>query len=265
MYASTLQNVKRNLPTESVRKFRHIGRMDKTRPIAIQLKEAREAANLGLREVARRLGLKPTSYSHYENPDRFKSEYLPLALAQDIQAKVGHEAFAYKAMELAGVMEGFPNLDEAETPMIRVENEDAPPSDRDLVPVYAVQASAGPGALVSEEYQEYSLAFPPSYLKTLTSSSPKNLSIISVKGESMEPTLLDNDIVLLDMSKTNLSYDGLFVIRFDDALHVKRVGRSPKKGHITIISDNKELYPPMTAAVADIEPVGKVLWYGRKV
>jgi phage repressor protein C with HTH and peptisase S24 domain len=149
--------------------------------------------------------------------------------------------------------------------MIRVENEDAPPSDRDLVPVYAVQASAGPGALVSEEYQEYSLAFPPSYLKTLTSSSPKNLSIISVKGESMEPTLLDNDIVLLDLSKTNLSYDGLFVIRFDDALHVKRVGRSPKKGHITIISDNKDLYPPMTAAVADLEPVGRVLWYGRKV
>jgi phage repressor protein C with HTH and peptisase S24 domain len=239
--------------------------MDKTRPIAVQLKEAREEAGIGLREVARRLGMNPATYRHYENPDRFKSEYLPFALAQDIQAKVGHEGFAFKAMELAGVLKGFTNVDEVQHPMIRVENEDAPPSDRDLVPVYAVQASAGPGALISEEYQEYSLAFPPSYLKTFTSSSPKNLSIISVKGESMEPTLVDNDIVLLDMSKTNLSYDGLFVIRFDDALHVKRVGRSPKKGHITIISDNKELYPPMEAAVADIEPVGKVLWYGRKV
>ena len=245
--------------------FTHIGRMDKTRPIAVQLRKPAKPRVSGFVKWQDGLGMNPTSYRHYENPDRFKSEYLPLAFAQDIQAKVGHEGFAVKAMKLAGVMEGSQNMGEAETPMVRVENEDAPPSDRDLVPVYAVQASAGPGALVSDEYQTHSLAFPPSYLKTLTSSSPKNLSIISVKGESMEPTLSDNDIVLLDMSKTDLSYDGLFVIRFDNALHVKRVGRSPKKGHITIISDNKDLYPPMTAAVADIEPVGKVLWCGRKV
>jgi phage repressor protein C with HTH and peptisase S24 domain len=134
-----------------------------------------------------------------------------------------------------------------------------------LVPVFDVHASAGHGAFSDAEQEVYSLAFPPSYLKRLTSSAPSNLAIISVKGESMEPTLLDDDIVLLDASKTNLSYDGLFVLRFDDALHVKRVGRAPKKGHVNIISDNKELYPPMLMQVGEVEAVGKVLWYGRKV
>lgn len=134
-----------------------------------------------------------------------------------------------------------------------------------LVPVYDVAASAGYGALVEEETVVHSIAFPPEYLRQLTRTNPSNLAVISVKGESMEPTLLDNDIVLVDMSKRSLSYDGLFVLRFDEALHVKRVGRSPKRQHVTIISDNRELYPPMEANASDIEPVGKVLWYGRKV
>jgi phage repressor protein C with HTH and peptisase S24 domain len=147
----------------------------------------------------------------------------------------------------------------------RFEVGDATPENIELIPVYDVAASAGHGAVAEYEAQTHSLAFPPDYLKRLTSSSPGNLSIISVKGESMEPTLLDDDIVLLDTSKTNLSYDGLFVLRFDDALHVKRIGRSPKKRHITIISDNRNLYPPMEATISDVQAIGKVLWYGRKV
>lgn len=147
----------------------------------------------------------------------------------------------------------------------RVEHGEAVPDNAKMVPVYDVAASAGHGALVDYEATAYSLAFPPEYLSRLTSSAPKNLAIISVKGESMEPTLLDDDIVLLDASKTNLSYDGLFVLRFGDTLHVKRVGRSAKKDHVSIISDNRDLYPALEVSVGDVEAVGKVLWYGRKV
>lgn len=133
-----------------------------------------------------------------------------------------------------------------------------------LVPVYDVAASAGFGALVDYEQQTHSLAFPPDYLRKLTSSSPANLAIISVKGESMEPTLLDDDIVLVDMSKTHMGFEGLFVIRHNETLLVKRAGMSPKNGHVTLLSDNKA-YPPVEASLADLSVVGKVLWYGRKV
>ncbi len=130
--------------------------------------------------------------------------------------------------------------------------------------MYDVEASAGNGTVVESEAPVFSLAFPPAYLRRLTGSDPRNLAIISVKGDSMEPTLLDDDIVLLDSSKTNLSFDGLFVLKFDDTLHVKRVTRSPKKGHITIISDNRQ-YPTQEYLTAEVTAVGKVLWYGRKV
>lgn len=138
-------------------------------------------------------------------------------------------------------------------------------ADQDnLIPVYDVQASAGFGALVDYEEQTHSLAFPPDYLKKLTAGSPRDLVIISTKGDSMEPTLLDDDIVLVDTSKTHMGFEGMFVLRHNDTLLVKRAGMSAKTGYVTLISDNKA-YPPIEASLADLHVVGKVLWYGRKV
>lgn len=147
----------------------------------------------------------------------------------------------------------------------RVENGAPAPNGNALVPVYDVTASAGYGYLNEYEPQTHSLAFPPDYLRRLTSSSPKNLAIISVKGDSMEPTLLDGDVVMVDMSKTHLGYDGLFVLRVNDILHVKRIGLSARRGRVRIISDNKALYEPTEAEISEVDVVGKVLWYGRKV
>lgn len=133
-----------------------------------------------------------------------------------------------------------------------------------LIPVYDVQASAGFGALVDYEEQTHSLAFPPDYLRKLTAGSPRDLVIISTKGDSMEPTLLDDDIVLVDTSKRHMGYEGMFVLRHNDTLLVKRAGMSAKAGHVMLISDNKA-YPAVEAALADLTVIGKVLWYGRKV
>lgn len=146
----------------------------------------------------------------------------------------------------------------------RVENGEDGPDGHKLVPVYDVQASAGFGALVDYEEQTHSLAFPPDYLRKLTAGSPKDLVIISTKGDSMEPTLLDDDIVLVDTSKTHMGFEGMFVLRHNDTLLVKRAGMAARPGHVMLISDNKA-YPPVEAELANLTVVGKVLWYGRKV
>lgn len=145
-----------------------------------------------------------------------------------------------------------------------VENGSPGPDGAALIPVYDVQASAGFGALVDYEEQTHSLAFPPDYLRKLTNGSTRNLVIISVKGDSMEPTLLDDDIVLVDTSKTHMGYEGMFVLRHNDTLLVKRAGMAARNGYVTLISDNRA-YPPVEATLADLHVVGKVLWYGRKV
>lgn len=153
---------------------------------------------------------------------------------------------------------------ESGKPPMRVENGEAAPDGRELVKVFDVEASAGFGVEVAGEEHIYNLAFDSMFLKQMTSAPAQALCILRVKGHSMEPTLLDDDQVLVDRSKTNLSYDGLFVLRFDDALHVKRIGRSVKPGHVMVISDHPS-YPALDIRKEDLSVVGRVLWYGRKV
>lgn len=142
---------------------------------------------------------------------------------------------------------------------------DVLPSSGNLIPVYDVSASAGHGVIVDYEAIAYSLAFPSDYLRHVTKSDPRNLQIISVKGDSMHPTLHDGDLVMLDRSKTSLNYDGLFVLLYGDALHVKRASRASLPGRVLIVSDNRTIYPPQEYAAEDVTVIGKVIWYGRKV
>lgn len=132
-----------------------------------------------------------------------------------------------------------------------------------MVDVHDVRASAGHGAIVEAEDVIDRISFPLGYLERVTKTHPRFLKVIGVKGESMDPTIKDDDVVMLDTSKTSLDYDGLFVLRFGDALHVKRVGRA-SDGDVMIISDNSA-YPPSKMAREDIHVVGKVIWLGKKV
>jgi phage repressor protein C with HTH and peptisase S24 domain len=136
-----------------------------------------------------------------------------------------------------------------------------------MIPVYDVQASAGDGMMVLTEDAAYMLEFPRGYLQYITKgANPTHLAIIGVRGDSMLPTLADDDIVMLDRSKRDLSQDGLFVIRDNgDALLVKRIGRARTPGHVTVISDNRSLYDPVEKSLDDIEVIGRVIWAGGKV
>lgn len=133
-----------------------------------------------------------------------------------------------------------------------------------LVPVYDVAASAGYGSVVEGETILYNMGFDQQFLRQMTPAKPSELAIIRVRGHSMEPTLNDDDQVMVDRSKRNLSYDGLFVLRFDDALHVKRIGRSAQRGHVLVISDHPA-YPTLDMPAAEIDVIGRILWVGRKV
>lgn len=216
--------------------------------IAERLRIARErAGHATAADAARAFGWAYPTYAGHENGSR--------GFSRDTAAQYARAFRVAPEWLLFGSSDG-----EIE----HVSPTEAPPAGKHLVTVFDIQASAGFGAVIDAEEPVYSLAFPPQYLARLTRSSPQNLAIISVKGDSMEPTLLDDDIVLLDTSKRDLSYDGLFVLRYGDALHVKRVTRNARPDHVTVLSDNR-VYPPVDYRLDEIEPVGKVLWYGRKV
>lgn len=128
-----------------------------------------------------------------------------------------------------------------------------------------VGASAGPGRLVGEEPLRRPGAFSPDLLRAL-GVSPEMASIIRVEGDSMAPTLNDGDDILVDGGDAAARLrDGIYVLRMDDVLMVKRVSRAPGPGRISVISDNPQYRSwddlPMTA----VRLVGRVVWTGRRV
>lgn len=226
--------------------------------IPARLKAIRERAHLSVRDMASRVGMSTSGYAHYESPTRFKAHYLPMEMALKLASVfAGNDEVVAELMELAGQPGGEGQSADSE----QVSRHAPAPA---LVPVYNVEASAGPGRIVDLEEHIANLAFSPRYLAEMTDARGRDLAAIRVRGDSMEPTLLDNDMVLIDRTKTSLDYDGLFILRFGEALHCKRVGRGRSRATVQVISDNR-IYPPVEMDRSEIEVVGKVLWYGRKV
>jgi phage repressor protein C with HTH and peptisase S24 domain len=131
---------------------------------------------------------------------------------------------------------------------------------------HPVSVSAGPGAVVNEELGKPYFAFDERWLKALTPTSPSNLSIVRVEGDSMSPTLNAGDEILVDLGDCmERLRDGIYVLRIDDAVVVKRLALNPLGRRVTVQSDNPAYPDWPDCGLDDINCIGRVIWAGRKV
>ena len=128
------------------------------------------------------------------------------------------------------------------------------------VSVRRLQAAAGSGAMdLDEEVKTYAY-FREEWLKRRGLVAEK-CSIISVMGESMEPTLPDGCVVLLDHNRRSRRKGKIFVVRTEDGLVVKRAGKDPG-GRWQLLSDHPA-WPPQPWARAMV--IGEVKWMAREL
>lgn len=120
-----------------------------------------------------------------------------------------------------------------------------------------VNASAGGGADIENE-EEQGIEIPHEFAMLLGGERElKYIEAINVTGDSMEPTFSYNDIVFINRSKTDLQRGGIFTIKTEAGLFIKRVQKRID-GKIDIISDN-QVYSTQTLDINDIEVVGRVV------
>lgn len=132
------------------------------------------------------------------------------------------------------------------------------------VPVLDVAASAGAGAFAENERVETAMRFDPAWLRRLRLDA-SNLSVIRVTGDSMAPTLDDGDDILVDRGDTlDRLRDGIYVLRLDGVLNVKRLLLDPTRRRVTVKSDNPAYrnWPVLDRGGVDV--VGRVVWAGRR-
>jgi hypothetical protein len=131
---------------------------------------------------------------------------------------------------------------------------------------HPVAVSAGPGAFVDKELGKPYFAFDDRWLKALTSSQPAQLSIVRVEGDSMAPTLNAGDDILVDLGdSTERLRDGIYVLRIDEALVVKRLALNPVGRRVTVQSDNPAYPDWPDCGLKNIHSIGRVIWSGRRI
>jgi phage repressor protein C with HTH and peptisase S24 domain len=131
---------------------------------------------------------------------------------------------------------------------------------------HPVAVSAGPGAVVSEELGRPYFGFDERWLKTLTPTPAEGLSIVRVEGDSMAPTLNPGDDILVDLRDCiDRLRDGIYVLRVEDSVVVKRIALNPMRRTVTVQSDNPAYPDWPDCSLAEINCIGRVIWAGRKM
>ena len=106
------------------------------------------------------------------------------------------------------------------------------------IDILDVEASARNGAYLNPTEQgllsqEFDLTF---FRQQFGRADAKHLKLITVKGDSMAPTLESGDLLYVDISENYFAADGLYVFTFDGQTFIKRLQKVGKE--MLVISDN---------------------------
>jgi phage repressor protein C with HTH and peptisase S24 domain len=135
-----------------------------------------------------------------------------------------------------------------------------------MFPRYEIEVGAGPGRNVQSEQVVDFVSFKEEWVQNFLRVPRKDLALLSVKGDSMNPTLNDGDMILVDLRSERIEDSAIYVLEFDDALLVKRIQRK-LDGSVVIKSDNQlydaEILQKDRAEALKI--IGRVVWSGRRM
>lgn len=145
------------------------------------------------------------------------------------------------------------------------------PSEDDyvLIPLLSAIGECGSGYMNSHVEVKGSQAFPRDLLNRMR-VKPENLRILKADGDSMEPYIFSDDIVLIDTSDTVPKDRFPYAIRrADGSISFKRLMRRTS-GTWLIRSDNpdKNMHPDeevTAAALHDIPIIGRIIWRGGEM
>lgn len=133
-----------------------------------------------------------------------------------------------------------------------------------MIPMVEARLSAGPGSLETSGEYERTYAFRSDFLHR--KGNPRDMVLMRVEGDSMQPEIMHNDVVLIDRSKTQIRLGRIFAVGFEEAIYLKRIDMLP--GKIVLKSANPA-YPPVELDIREqqgdsFRVIGQVLWSGRE-
>jgi len=200
-------------------------------------------------ELARRVGITQPSINHLIRAGAQGSKYLH-ALARELKTTPEY---------LSG------GTDDPDADYVPLPSLDSVAEQLDLVPVQEIDLKFGMGATELEvPVTTVVRHFSRDWLRQYTRASPESLYFAQGIGDSMEPTIKDSDLLLIDTSERHLRIsDKIWAVAHYGAGKVKRL--RPTKDGIKILSDNKDVAPPEEAKDGELFILGRVVGIVRKM
>jgi phage repressor protein C with HTH and peptisase S24 domain len=146
------------------------------------------------------------------------------------------------------------------------DGEQNPPDRADALQIMILDVVAGAGNGVDNIEPEIIgyLPFSRERLRQL-GIKPEMVRAHELRGDSMEPTIMDKAIVLVDITMRDLVDGRIYSLRAPEGLRVKRVQRK-MDGSVLLISDNRERYQPERLSAEEAEQIsvlGRVFWVDK--
>lgn len=131
-----------------------------------------------------------------------------------------------------------------------------------LIPQINGKISAGNG-LAPDNTADIKVAFRREWIKR--KGDPDKMSLIKVEGDSMDPTILSGDLVLVDHNRNYVApQGGIYALSINHEIMIKRIHPLHSEGKLRIISDNRQ-YEPIEIEAEKIKINGKVIWFAREI
>ena len=142
------------------------------------------------------------------------------------------------------------------------------PEKTEGIPIYANKLSAGAGQWIDSENIVSKLGLDPDYVRRYV-GPPESLIGSYAQGDSMEPTMRSNDLILVDTSKNHLVSDGVYAIAINNVSVVKRLIMNFKEQQVIVRSDNPN-YDDMVFEgeewdQANVNIIGQAVWVGKQL
>ncbi len=262
--------------------------------IAKTVAALRERAGLSMADIAKAMGYKgASSYQRYEDAEKLKDGFLKRdwvnTFARAVVGKGNPPITEREVWELAG-----PEFAPRKLSLVSTFDPDAPDfvADESMTvgeftgargipdgstPQIDVTAGMGGGGLtiISEGVPgKHGMTFaaenisdwwrvPPAVLMAMGNVKPTDITFVPVQGDSMAPTLIEGDVVVVDTRHRWPSPDGIYAL--NDAFGgviVKRLEVTSKPGdeepRVDVISDNPR-HPTKNWSLDELRIVGRVL------
>lgn len=217
--------------------------------IGDRIKERLAALRLSQSELARRVGLSQGTIAQLVSGRNRSSAHLH-TIARALETTP-----AYLAGETDDPSEGY----------VPVPSTEAVAEDLGLVAVRELDLTLGMGSTYLDvPVTETIRHFPREWLRLYTKAAPEHLVFAIGAGDSMEPTLRDSDMLLIDCSQQTLNMsDKIWAVTWADCGAVKRLRPVPGGG-VAVLSDNPNV-PDAVAHDGELHILGRVVAVIRKM